>query len=82
MQETRPADLTPERAKELKKLYQEFFSGKDDADVTKQMDERLNFLETHKDQRLVRRIRVRRNDPCPCNSGRKFKKCCINKIVG
>lgn len=23
--------------------------------------------------------RVGRNDPCPCGSGRKFKKCCINK---
>ena len=20
-----------------------------------------------------------RNDPCPCGSGRKFKKCCINR---
>ena len=23
---------------------------------------------------------VGRNDPCPCGSGKKFKKCCINKI--
>jgi hypothetical protein len=23
--------------------------------------------------------RVGRNDPCPCGSGKKFKKCCINK---
>jgi hypothetical protein len=23
-------------------------------------------------------IRVGRNDPCPCASGRKFKKCCAN----
>lgn len=23
--------------------------------------------------------KVGRNDPCPCNSGKKFKKCCINK---
>src|SRR5918996_960641 len=22
---------------------------------------------------------VGRNDPCPCGSGRKFKKCCLNK---
>ncbi|MGM0854719.1 MAG: SEC-C metal-binding domain-containing protein [Bacillota bacterium] len=20
-----------------------------------------------------------RNDPCPCGSGKKYKKCCINK---
>jgi len=22
--------------------------------------------------------RVGRNDPCPCGSGKKFKKCCLN----
>jgi uncharacterized protein YecA (UPF0149 family) len=29
------------------------------------------FLETHKD--------VGRNEPCPCGSGKKFKKCCLEK---
>lgn len=24
--------------------------------------------------------KVGRNDPCPCGSGRKYKKCCLNKI--
>lgn len=23
---------------------------------------------------------IGRNDPCPCNSGKKFKKCCMNKL--
>ena len=23
--------------------------------------------------------RVERNDPCPCGSGKKYKKCCLNK---
>jgi uncharacterized protein YecA (UPF0149 family) len=23
--------------------------------------------------------RVGRNEPCPCDSGNKFKKCCLNK---
>jgi uncharacterized protein len=23
-----------------------------------------------------------RNDPCPCGSGRKYKKCCMGKVVG
>lgn len=23
---------------------------------------------------------IGRNDPCPCNSGLKFKKCCISKV--
>ncbi len=28
-----------------------------------------------------KRAKVRRNDPCPCGSGLKYKKCCINKPV-
>ena len=24
---------------------------------------------------------LRRNDPCPCGSGNKFKKCCMNKVA-
>ncbi|MDG2285973.1 MAG: SEC-C metal-binding domain-containing protein [Alphaproteobacteria bacterium] len=26
--------------------------------------------------------KVGRNDPCPCGSGKKFKKCCIHKSSG
>ncbi len=26
--------------------------------------------------------KVGRNDPCPCGSGKKFKKCCLGKIEG
>ena len=25
------------------------------------------------------RWKVGRNDPCPCGSGKKYKKCCMNK---
>ena len=25
------------------------------------------------------RVKIGRNDPCPCGSGKKFKKCCFNK---
>jgi hypothetical protein len=24
----------------------------------------------------------KRNDPCPCGSGKKFKKCCESKMIG
>lgn len=24
-------------------------------------------------------IKIGRNDPCPCGSGKKFKKCCLGK---
>lgn len=25
------------------------------------------------------RVKIGRNDPCPCGSGKKYKKCCIGK---
>jgi len=28
-------------------------------------------------RRQVRLMRVGRNDPCPCGSGKKYKKCCL-----
>lgn len=27
-------------------------------------------------------LRIGRNDACPCGSGRKFKKCCLEKLNG
>jgi hypothetical protein len=27
-----------------------------------------------------RAAKIGRNDPCPCGSGKKFKKCCLNKL--
>jgi len=27
---------------------------------------------------IIREVRVGRNDPCPCGSGKKFKKCCLS----
>lgn len=26
-------------------------------------------------------MKIGRNDPCPCGSGKKYKKCCMNNIV-
>ena len=25
---------------------------------------------------LVRRVKIGRNEPCPCGSGKKYKRCC------
>ena len=30
----------------------------------------------------VARVKAGRNDPCPCGSGKKFKKCCLPNAVG
>ena len=43
----------------------------------------LNVITIHdrenKTKPMVSQKKVGRNDPCPCGSGKKFKKCCINK---
>ena len=33
----------------------------------------------HGEELLSGRQKVGRNDPCPCGSGKKYKKCCLNK---
>ncbi|MBK3517601.1 SEC-C domain-containing protein [Carboxylicivirga sp. N1Y132] len=31
------------------------------------------------EQPIVNDVKTGRNDPCPCGSGKKYKKCCLNK---
>ncbi len=40
----------------------------------------LREMKVPPSQKQLRRGRVGRNDPCPCGSGRKFKKCCLGKV--
>ncbi|MCF8052292.1 MAG: preprotein translocase subunit SecA [Desulfobacterales bacterium] len=55
----------PERIEEIRKQDKQplFYSGGDDAEAKKKPVRRSNK-------------KVGRNDPCPCGSGKKFKKCC------
>jgi uncharacterized protein YecA (UPF0149 family) len=34
--------------------------------------------ESYKPKNIIKR-KIDRNDPCPCDSGLKYKKCCMNK---
>lgn len=34
------------------------------------------FLEQKKSKTVVKDKKINRNDPCPCGSGKKYKKCC------
>ena len=35
---------------------------------------------THSPTTIFREdVRIGRNDPCPCGSGKKYKKCCMNE---
>ena len=70
MQETR--DRTGE-------LHQEFFEGKHGKTMFKEMDNRLAELKAQ-GHTFVRRVKIGRNERCPCGSGRKFKRCCTHKV--
>lgn len=58
------------------KLQREYFSGPTESSIKAAMDNRLQELEG-RGHTLVRRVRIGRNAPCPCGSGKKFKKCCL-----
>lgn len=55
----------------------EVFTGTSDRAVHEAMDARAELL-TQMGARNFRRTRIGRNSPCPCGSGLKLKKCCIN----
>jgi uncharacterized protein YecA (UPF0149 family) len=60
------------------KYMRELFYGKNDKEVIQKMD--VRFEELKKDgHELIQRIKIGRNDPCPCGSGLKFKKCHLGK---
>lgn len=47
-----------------------------DWEQSDRMDEAAGKLGRKSDARGAQSMQVGRNDPCPCGSGRKFKKCC------
>ncbi len=44
-----------------------------EADKRKEIKKEFNKTKT-----VVKETKVGRNDPCPCGSGKKYKKCCLN----
>lgn len=42
---------------------------------------RLTAPRPPKTGQVVKSKKIGRNDPCPCGSGKKYKKCCLNKEV-
>ena len=68
MQETVRADGT---------ITYETFVGKDDADLRAKRIRAFRAAVDDPDVVSVTQHKVGRNAPCPCGSGRKFKKCCL-----
>jgi len=59
----------------------EFFNGDSYQEVQSKMKDRLNGLENEFEVVSMKREKIGRNQMCPCGSGVKFKKCCINKSL-
>jgi len=42
----------------------------------KKVEEKEEDREALKERILIKNKKVGRNDPCPCGSGKKYKRCC------
>ncbi|MCP3681615.1 MAG: hypothetical protein GY861_02900 [bacterium] len=65
----------------VEKLRQTFVEG----DTTKKIQQKMNkeldeLVELGAEIKTVKRVKIGRNESCPCGSGNKFKKCCIFKL--
>ena len=64
----------------LKLLADRFEESEDEPSWADEEDE--GFVGDEPPGTIVRHgPKIGRNDPCPCGSGKKYKKCCINKRV-
>lgn len=57
--------------------WSEYFLDEEQFSARKKMDQRAQEM-APKGFTVVKRRKIGRNDPCPCGSGNKFKKCCIS----
>ena len=67
-------DEYPEDAKELAELCEERAKRKEQGKHNTPI-----FLDALPEPVISGEVKVGRNDRCPCQSGKKFKKCCMNK---
>ena len=65
--DTRTGEIVSvEQVRSLSKEMQKYYKEVDEKNLTK---------------RALKRMKVGRNEPCPCGSGNKFKKCCLNSVA-
>jgi len=75
-----PAQISVQTAERKSEIEVIFADNKWFADITVDADapENTNDLDFLKDNNVisVTKSKAGRNEPCPCGSGKKFKKCC------
>ncbi|MDR1053639.1 MAG: SEC-C domain-containing protein [Planctomycetaceae bacterium] len=67
-----------ENLKPIFQMMEEFSKGKDTTDM-KRMFEELMLKNNENKSTDPAKHKTGRNDPCPCGSGKKYKKCCMDK---
>ena len=55
------------------KSYNDFF------EYAKSINTKESIAEIKRSSQIVSSKKPKRNEPCICGSGKKYKKCCINK---
>jgi uncharacterized protein YecA (UPF0149 family) len=61
----------------LRELDEDYFSDEIYEEFEDDIEDDLDFPDTNKP--IIKEKKVGRNEPCPCGSGKKYKKCCLNK---
>lgn len=78
--------LTHFSRENIEDLYFKYYDDDEDEDienesflVDEEEDDEEIYSDTIKPEQPVRQKKVGRNAPCPCGSGKKYKKCCMKK---
>ncbi len=85
--ETLTEDSEVELAVDFEKLYYNMLAAKADwlfglpqwNDVLTSEQRKGIKKEYDKTRTIVKEAKIGRNDPCPCGSGKKYKKCCLDQ---
>ena len=65
----------------VEKLRETYVEGNTTKEIQQKMNKELDELvEAGAEINTVKRVKIGRNDLCPCGSDLKFKKCCIHKL--
>jgi uncharacterized protein YchJ len=68
-------DIFGHKIVEKESSYQEVKEKYDDVDNESNYEEEIETTPLP-----VEKPKAGRNDPCPCGSGKKYKKCCLNSV--
>jgi len=62
------------------KIFRQFVSKPTEDELNARLREIHNKAIKDPRTRKIVQLKIGRNKPCPCGSGKKFKKCCIYKV--